>query len=39
VMEAVLHRLDTAHGGAAGWLVERGLDEAALDRLRTRLAG
>ncbi|HKQ42589.1 MAG TPA: tyrosine-protein phosphatase [Pseudonocardia sp.] len=39
VMEAVLERLDTAHGGAAGWLVERGLDEAALERLRTRLAG
>jgi len=38
VMEAVLERLDAAHGGAAGWLVERGLDEAALDRLRTRLA-
>jgi protein-tyrosine phosphatase len=37
VMEAVLERLDTAHGGAAGWLVERGLDEAALARLRTRL--
>ncbi len=38
VMEAVLERLDTAHGGAAGWLVERGLDVAALARLRTRLA-
>ncbi len=37
VMEAVLARLDDAHGGAAGWLVERGLDAAALDRLRTRL--
>jgi hypothetical protein len=39
VMEAVLTRFDTEHGGAAGWLIERGLDEAALDRLRTRLAG
>ena len=39
VMEAVLERLDAAHGGAAGWLVERGLDEAALARLRGRLAG
>ena len=28
VMEAVLARLDAEHGGAAGWLVERGLDEA-----------
>ena len=37
VMEAVLARLDAEHGGAAGWLVERGLDEAALDRLRARL--
>jgi len=37
VMEAVLARLDAEHGGAAGWLVERGLDEAALDRLRERL--
>jgi hypothetical protein len=39
VMEAVLTRLDTEHGGAAGWLIERGLDDAALDRLRTRLTG
>ncbi|MBA3907049.1 MAG: tyrosine-protein phosphatase [Pseudonocardiales bacterium] len=37
VMAAVLDRLDAAHGGAAGWLVESGLDEAALDRLRARL--
>jgi protein-tyrosine phosphatase len=37
VMEAVLARLDDDHGGAAGWLVERGLDPAALDRIRTRL--
>jgi hypothetical protein len=37
VMAAVLDRLDTEHEGAAGWLVESGLDEAALDRLRTRL--
>ncbi|MDT7575129.1 MAG: protein-tyrosine phosphatase [Pseudonocardiales bacterium] len=37
VMAAVLDRLDAEHGGAAGWLVESGLDEAALDRLRTRL--
>ncbi len=37
LFSAVLERLDTAHGGAAGWLVERGLDEAALARLRTRL--
>ena len=33
VMEAVLGRLDDEHGGAAGWLVERGLDPAALDRI------
>jgi protein-tyrosine phosphatase len=37
VMEAVLARLDDEHGGAAGWLVNRGLDPAALDRIRTRL--
>lgn len=37
VMAAVLDHLDAEHGGAAGWLVERGLDEAALDRLRARL--
>jgi protein-tyrosine phosphatase len=37
VMAAVLEHLDAAHGGAAGWLIESGLDEAALDRLRTRL--
>jgi protein-tyrosine phosphatase len=37
VMEAVLARLDDEHGGAAGWLVEQGLDPAALDRIRTRL--
>ncbi len=37
VMDAVLARLDAEHGGASGWLVERGLDEAALDRLRARL--
>ena len=36
-MEAVLTRLDTEHGGAAGWLIERGLDDAALERLRARL--
>ncbi|HEY0814858.1 MAG TPA: tyrosine-protein phosphatase [Pseudonocardia sp.] len=37
VMATVLDHLDAAHGGAAGWLVESGLDEAALDRLRARL--
>ncbi len=37
VMAAVLERLDAEHGGAAGWLVESGLDEAALERLRARL--
>ncbi len=39
VMHAVLDRLDAAYGGAAGWLRESGLDERALDRLRTRLTG
>lgn len=39
VIEAVLARLDTEHGGAAGWLQANGLDEAALRRLRLRLTG
>jgi hypothetical protein len=38
VMEAVLARLDAEHGGAASWLLERGLDKSAVDRLRSRLA-
>lgn len=39
VMEKVLGHLDTEYGGAAGWLIESGLDEAALGRLRRRLTG
>jgi protein-tyrosine phosphatase len=38
VMRAVLDHLDAEYDGAAGWLVETGLDESALDRLRARLA-
>jgi protein-tyrosine phosphatase len=44
VMAAVLAKLDDEYGtgdsgGAAGWLRANGLDDAALDRLRNRLAG
>jgi protein-tyrosine phosphatase len=37
VIAAVLDRLDTEHGGAAGWLRANGLDEESLRRLRVRL--
>jgi hypothetical protein len=37
VIAAVLDRLDTAHGGAAGWLRTNGLEPDALERLRARL--
>lgn len=36
---AFLDILDTAHGGAAGWLRAHGLPQAVLDRLRERLVG
>jgi len=39
VLAAVLERLDTEHGGAAGWLRANGLDEQTLARLRSRLTG
>lgn len=39
VIAAVLDRLDTQHGGAAGWLRSNGLDGATLERLRVRLQG
>lgn len=39
VIAAVLERLDTAHGGAAGWLRANGLDDATLERLGARLRG
>ncbi|HXV92397.1 MAG TPA: tyrosine-protein phosphatase [Pseudonocardia sp.] len=37
VIETVLARLDSEHGGAAGWLRANGLDDASLHRLRQRL--
>jgi len=39
VIDAVLARLDEQHGGAAGWLLANGLEEAALGHLRARLTG
>jgi protein-tyrosine phosphatase len=44
VLAAVLARLDAEHGsgqegGAAGWLLANGLDDAELQRLRARLTG
>jgi len=36
-LEAVLDDIDAAPGGAAGWLVERGVDPAELDALSSRL--
>lgn len=38
VIATVLDRLDTEHGGAAGWLTANGLEVESLDRLRGRLA-
>ena len=44
VIAAVLSRLDDTHGrdgsdGAVGWLRANGLDDASLERLRSRLRG
>lgn len=38
VIAAVLDTLDREFGGAAGWLRAHGLDDASIDRLRTRLS-
>jgi protein-tyrosine phosphatase len=37
VMRTVLHHLEELHGGAAGYLVDHGLDPAAVDELRHAL--
>lgn len=37
VIATVLDRLDTEHGGAAGWLLVNGLEAESLERLRGRL--
>ncbi len=39
VIATVLARLDDEHGGAAGWLLDNGLDPASIRRLRERLTG
>ena len=37
-IERVLELVDEHHGGAARWLLDNGLGEADLERLRERLA-